>query len=147
MTPLLLTDIEQAVRASWSAETCTPEYRSRWTGDNPARDQCGVTAMVLNDLLGGELIRGEVHVGGERVDYHWWNRLGMGVEIDLTREQFGPRETVVGGVVVCRPAEIRRLREEYELLRDRVLDRLGTRRPAAPAAAPRPAVRTVRPGA
>ncbi|MGV9282991.1 YunG family protein [Streptomyces sp. NPDC003730] len=140
MTPLLLTDIEQAVRASWSAETCTPEYRSRWTGDNPARDQCGVTAMVLNDLLGGELIRGEVHVGGERVDYHWWNRLGMGVEIDLTREQFGPRETVVGGVVVPRPAEIRRLREEYELLRDRVLHRLGTRRPEAPAAPPRPSV-------
>ncbi|TDT38141.1 hypothetical protein EV562_105155 [Streptomyces sp. BK208] len=147
MTPLLLTDIERAVRASWSAETCTPEYRSRWTGDNPARDQCGVTAMVLNDLLGGELIRGEVHVDGERVDYHWWNRLGMGVEIDLTREQFGPREIVVGGVVVPRPAEIRRLREEYELLRDRVLARLGTRRPAVPAATTPPPVRAVRPGA
>ncbi|MFF9484369.1 hypothetical protein [Streptomyces sp. NPDC014676] len=137
MTPLLLTDIEQAVRDSWSAETCTPEYRSRWTGDNPARDQCGVTAMVLNDLLGGELIRGEVHVDGERVDYHWWNRLGMGVEIDLTREQFGPEEKVVGGVVIPRPSEIRRLREEYELLRDRVLDRLGRRQPADSAATSR----------
>ncbi|CAM5254181.1 hypothetical protein STENM223S_10170 [Streptomyces tendae] len=147
MTPLLLTDIEQAVRASWSAETCTPEYRSRWTGDNPARDQCGVTAMVLNDLLGGELIRGEVHVDGERVDYHWWNRLGRGVEIDLTREQFGPRENVVGGVVVPRPAEIRRLREEYELLRDRVLDRLGVRPPAASAATPCPPAPTVPPRA
>ncbi|KOT44218.1 hypothetical protein ADK41_05055 [Streptomyces caelestis] len=137
MTPLLLTDVERAVRSSWSAETCTPEYRSRWTAENPARDQCGVTAMVLNDLLGGELIRGEVHVDGERVDYHWWNRLGMGVEIDLTREQFGPQEHVVGGVVIPRPPEIRRLREEYELLRERVLDRLGRRRPTAPAAASR----------
>ncbi|WP_416530577.1 hypothetical protein [Streptomyces coelicoflavus] len=130
MTPLLLIDIEQAVRDSWSAETCTPEFRSRWTADNPARDQCGVTAMVLNDLLGGELIRGEVHVAGERVDYHWWNRLAPDVEIDLTREQFGPHETVVGGVVVPRPPEIRRLREEYELLRGRVLERLE-RQPAA----------------
>jgi hypothetical protein len=127
MTTLLLTDIERALRDSWSAETCTPEFRRRWSPDNPARDQCGVTAMVLNDLLGGELIRGEVHVGGERTDYHWWNRLGPGIEIDLTREQFGPEETVVGGTVIPRPplGEWRRLREEYELLRERVAEKLG----------------------
>ncbi|WP_327241734.1 YunG family protein [Streptomyces sp. NBC_01320] len=137
MTPLLLADIERAVRSSWSAETCTPEFRSRWTKDNPARDQCGVTAMVLNDLLGGELIRGEVHVNGERVDYHWWNRLGMGIEIDLTREQFGPDESVTGGIVIPRPpvTEWRRLREEYELLRDRVMEKLNPRRTTASAAA------------
>lgn len=126
MTPLLLTDLENAIRGSWSAETCTPEFRSRWTEDNPARDQCGVTAMVLNDLLGGELVRGEVHVDGERVDYHWWNRLGAGMEIDLTREQFGPEEIVTEGIVIPRPplSEWRRLRQEYELLRDRVLEKL-----------------------
>ncbi|MEE1802783.1 MULTISPECIES: hypothetical protein [unclassified Streptomyces] len=125
-TPWLLTDIEHAVRSSWSAETCTPEFRARWTPDNPARDQCGVTAMVLNDLLGGELIRGEVHVDGERTDYHWWNRLGMGIEIDLTREQFRPEEIVTGGTVVPRPpvTEWRRLVAEYELLRTRVAEKL-----------------------
>ncbi|MER5949683.1 hypothetical protein ABT127_26885 [Streptomyces sp. NPDC001904] len=133
-TPLLLTDIERAVRASWDAETCPPESRARWTGDNPARDQCGVTALVLNDLLGGDLLRGEVHVDGVRVDYHWWNRLGDGLEVDLTREQFAPHEIVTPGTVIPRPptAELRRLREEYELLRERVLDRLGAV-PAAPA--------------
>ncbi|MEV7871786.1 hypothetical protein AB0P17_38080 [Streptomyces sp. NPDC088124] len=141
-TPLLLTDIEQAVRDSWSAETCTPEFRSRWTEENPARDQCGVTAMVLNDLLGGELIRGEVHVDGVRVDYHWWNRLGMGFEIDLTREQFGPEEIVTGGDVVARPplAEWRRLHEEYELLRDRVLEKLDRRQATDSSAISRPQV-------
>jgi hypothetical protein len=82
--------------------------------------------MVINDLLGGELIRGEVHVDAVRVDYHWWNRLGMGIEIDLTREQFRPEETVTGGIVVPRPpvTEWRRLREEYELLRTRVMGKL-----------------------
>ncbi|MFE3387869.1 YunG family protein [Streptomyces anulatus] len=127
MATYLLTDIEQALRDSWSAETCTPEYRDRWTPDNPARDQCGVTAMVLNDLLGGELVRGEVHVDGVRTDFHWWNRLGTGVEIDLTREQFGPEEVVVGGDVIARPpvSEWRRLQEEYAILRDRVAERLG----------------------
>ncbi|WP_346095849.1 YunG family protein [Streptomyces olivaceiscleroticus] len=127
------------MRSSWSAETCTPEFRSRWTTDNPARDQCGVTAMVLNDLLGGELIRGEVHVNGEHVDYHWWNRLGMGVEIDLTREQFGPEEIVTEGIVIVRPpvAEWCRLREEYELLRDRVVERLKRQQAAVSATASR----------
>ncbi|MEU6939695.1 hypothetical protein ABZ943_23765 [Streptomyces rubiginosohelvolus] len=126
-TTYLLTDIEQALRSSWSAETCTPEYRDRWTPDNPARDQCGVTAMVVNDLLGGELIRGEVHVDGVRTDFHWWNRLGAGLDIDLTREQFGPEEVVVGGDVIVRPpvGEWRRLQEEYAILRGRVAERLG----------------------
>ncbi|MFF2330788.1 MULTISPECIES: hypothetical protein [unclassified Streptomyces] len=121
MTLSNFNDLEQAIRNAWGADTTTPAHRPDWTPDNPARDQCGVTALVVNDLLGGELIRGEVHVDGERVDYHWWNRLGMGVEVDLTREQFGPDEKVVGGEVIQRPAEIVRLREEYELLRDRVL--------------------------
>ncbi|MEU1210907.1 hypothetical protein ACFYSH_11380 [Streptomyces sp. NPDC005791] len=127
MEPLLLTDIEAAVRSSWGADTTTPAHRAQWNPGNPARDQCGVTAMVVNDLLGGELIRGEVRVDGVRVDYHWWNRLGMGVEIDLTREQFAPHEIVSGGVVIERPAEFVRLREEYELLRARVLERLRGR--------------------
>ena len=140
MTPLLLADIERAIRGSWSAETCTPQFRSRWTEDNPARDQCGVTAMVLNDLLGGELIRGEVHVNGEQVDFHWWNRLGMGVEVDLTREQFGPEEAVTGGIVIPRPpvTEWRRLREEYELLHERVMEKLNKQQETAPVAARRP---------
>jgi hypothetical protein len=133
MEPLLLADIEAAVRSSWDADTTTPEYRPRWNPGNPARDQCGVTALVVNDLLGGELIRGEVRVDGERVDHHWWNRLGMGIEIDLTREQFGAHEVVSGGVVIERPSEIVRLRAEYELLRARVLERLrGRIRPGSP---------------
>ncbi|MGW1410742.1 YunG family protein [Streptomyces sp. NPDC002403] len=121
MTLSNFSDLEQAIRDGWGADTTTPTHRPDWTPDNPARDQCGVTALVVHDLLGGDLIRGEVHVDGERVDYHWWNRLGLGIEVDLTRERFAPEEMVVGGDVIERPAEIVRLREEYELLRGRVL--------------------------
>lgn len=124
MKPFLLADIEAAVRSSWAADTTTPAHRPHWTPGSPARDQCGVTALVLHDLLGGDLIRGEVRVDGVRTDYHWWNRLGPGTEIDLTREQFAPEEVVTGGTVVARPPEIVRLREEYELLRGRVLELL-----------------------
>lgn len=69
------------------------------------------------------------------MDYHWWNRLGMGIEIDLTREQFGPEEIVTGGVVVPRPpvTEWRTLHEEYGLLRDRVLEKLNRQQATASA--------------
>lgn len=121
-----LLDVRPAGRVEREGEVrFAAAARARWTPGNPARDQCGVTALVLNDLLGGDLVRGEVRVGGVRTDYHWWNRLGEGVEIGLTREQFRPEEIVTGGVVIPRPPQIKRLREEHELLCARVLERLA----------------------
>lgn len=117
-----LADVQHAVRMSWGKDTCDPVDRPDWHADNPARGQCGVTALVLNDLLGGDLVLGEVRVAGERTGVHYWNRFGAGVEVDLTRDQFGPEESVVGAEVVARPAgPPKRCREEYELLRSRVL--------------------------
>ena len=126
MPVLKLTDVESAVRASWSAETCDPVDTDRWGPDNPASGQCGVTALVVQDLLGGDLMIGEVHVDGRMTENHYWNRFGNGLDIDLTQDQFGPEHSVVGGKVVVRPpGPPRRCREEYELLRQRVLTRLS----------------------
>ena len=83
---------------------------------------------MIQDLFGGELVLGEVRVGGEKTGHHWWNRFGSGVEVDLTRGQFRPDEVVVGGVVIERPpGDPGRCREQYELLRDRVMARLSLR--------------------
>ena len=125
MNTIGLSDIEEAVRSSWGADTCAPEDVSSWRPDNPARGQCGVTTMVVNDLLGGALVYGEVRVSGEFTDYHWWNRFGD-LEIDLTREQFAPSEVIGPGTTVVRPeGPPGRCREEYELLRRRVFTHLG----------------------
>ena len=72
-------------------------------------------------------MRGEVRLNGERVDFHWWNRLPSGVEIDLTREQFHPEEVITDGVAITRPpnAAMKRLQAEYDLLRQRVFDALA----------------------
>jgi hypothetical protein len=126
---LSFADVERAVRASWSAETCDPADMpadmDEWRPDNPARGQCGVTAFVVQDLFGGDLVLGEVHVDGRKVENHYWNRFGHGLDVDLTREQFRSEQVVVGGEVVIRPPDApRRCREEYELLRDRVMARL-----------------------
>jgi hypothetical protein len=121
MHPMTLTDLERAIRDGWGADTCDPVDRPDWHPGNPARGQCGVTAFVLNDLLGGDLVLGEVHVAGERTGVHYWNSFA-GVEVDLTREQFRADESVVGGQVLPRPqGQPRRCLAEYELLRTRVM--------------------------
>jgi hypothetical protein len=89
--------------------------------------------MVLQDLLGGELIMAEVQVDGVKVGHHWWNRLPDGTEVDLTRDQFGPEEVLVGAVTRHRPPDApRRCRGQYLLLRHRVLAAVAEEWPADP---------------
>ena len=121
MIVLALTDVERAIRSAWGADTCAPEDVPRWHPGNPARGQCGTTALVLGDLFGGDLVRGDVRVDGAWVDFHWWNRFAGGFEVDLTREQFAPDELVGPGTPVERPTTPTRLDAEYRLLRGRVL--------------------------
>jgi hypothetical protein len=125
---LTLSDIERAVRASWAADTCSPDdvARAAWTPDNPAWGQCDITALLISDLFGGDLMLGEVHLGGVQHGYHWWNRLAGGIEIDLTRSQFRLGQVISGARAVPRPAgRPKRRYAEYELLRQRVDARLG----------------------
>ncbi|TDD41524.1 hypothetical protein E1263_42465 [Kribbella antibiotica] len=120
-------ELQILLRTAWGPDTCYPESSAEWRADNPARDQCGMTALVVQDVLGGELILGEVQVDGLRIGNHYWNRLPNGTEVDLTAEQFRPDELVVNGEAVIRPPDApRRHRAQYELLRARVLQALAT---------------------
>lgn len=74
-------DLIAAVRIAWGADTSSDP--DGCTDDNRAWGQCAVTSMVVQDHLGGTLIRGEV-----AGIVHYWNRLPGGREFDLTREQF-----------------------------------------------------------
>jgi hypothetical protein len=116
-----------AVRAAWCPQTCDDVDLADRTPGNPARGQCGATALVLHDLLGGDLLLAEVLLpDGSRQGVHWWNRLPDGREVDLTREQFAPHEVVQEPRVVVRPPGLpRRNREQYLALRAAVLDALG----------------------
>jgi hypothetical protein len=125
VVPMTLEAVILALRESWGPDTCAPEDVADWTPDNPAHGQCGTTALVVHDHFGGVLVRGDVLVDGVRVDFHWWNRLPDGDQIDLTLEQFGPHEHVVGGTDVERPPGATRLDAEYQLLASRVSARLA----------------------
>lgn len=122
-----LHDIENALRASWAADTCSPDDQERagWHAGNPAWGHCDITALVLHDLLGGDLVVGEVHRDGTQHGFHWWNRLPSGIEIDLTRDQFRDGQVISAARVVARPPGRPPRRDaEYQLLRRRVAGRL-----------------------
>ncbi|MDW4917403.1 hypothetical protein [Streptomyces californicus] len=127
MTPWNLLDLDNALRANWAADTCSPSDLSgiTWTADNPAWGHCDITALIVHDTFGGELIVGEVHHEQDQHGFHWWNRLPSGAELDLTREQFQRGETVTEARVVERPPGPLRRWDEYLLLRKRVIEHLG----------------------
>jgi hypothetical protein len=119
--PLTLEVLEEAIRASWSLETCDPTDVPNWTPANPSLGQCAVTALVAHDLFGGELLEAEVwHADGSRQGFHYWNRLA-GVDIDLTRAQFTRGERVQEPHLIGRlPSEPWLAQEQYAIFRDRV---------------------------
>jgi len=115
--------IDEAIRACWSPDTCDPVDRADWSDANPARGQCAVTALVVQDILGGELLAADVHhADGARQGVHYWNRLSGGVEVDLTRNQFAHGEVIGSADVVPRPKDLNRgrLADQYRRLSDRV---------------------------
>jgi hypothetical protein len=72
--------VRGALFKAWSIETS-----SKWVPDNPARGQCSVTALVINDLFGGEILKTLLPEG-----WHFYNRIG-GQRYDFTDSQFdGP---------------------------------------------------------
>lgn len=81
--PELLARVTRALNRSWSRDTSAEPQA--WSEATPAWGQCAVTALIIQDLLGGELLRCDVGSTS-----HYWNRLPSKREIDLTRHQFGP---------------------------------------------------------
>ncbi|MFJ5558224.1 hypothetical protein ACIQCD_12555 [Streptomyces sp. NPDC093250] len=126
MPPWNLLDLDTALRTCWAADTCSPDDLPDWHPDNPALGHCDITALVVNDLFGGELVVGEVHLDGTQRGYHWWNRLPSGIELDLTREQFRHGQTFTAPRTVERPpGPLPRRWPEYLLLRTRLTPHLG----------------------
>lgn len=71
------TQVRAALAESWSLETAI-----QWTLENPAAGQCNVTAAVIQDLYGGDILR--TQLPGV---WHYYNRL-EGQRMDLTDGQF-----------------------------------------------------------
>lgn len=70
-------DARRRLRLAWSAATS-----GKWRADAPALGQCSVTALLLHDRYGLELLSTPTPWGP-----HFYNRKG-GERLDLTAEQF-----------------------------------------------------------
>ena len=75
-------ELEKIIRLSWSKDTCYPTCMYDWSIDNPSLGQCAITALVVNDFLGGKIMR--CMCDGIS---HYYNIVN-GELIDLTKEQF-----------------------------------------------------------
>ena len=106
-----LADFYQRLLRSWSVET-----GGRWRHDSPASGQCGVTALVVHDRMGGEILKTDVNGA-----WHFYNCV-EGKRIDFTMSQFdspigyddtpSSRDEALGD---CTP-------QQYQLLRTRIAD-------------------------
>lgn len=72
-------DLRARLETVWNEETSAGGY----TPELPSTGQCAITALIVQDLLGGELLR-TINMDIS----HYFNRLQDGTEIDLTRDQF-----------------------------------------------------------
>lgn len=71
------TKVRTALHKAWSLDTAI-----QWTAENPASGQCNVTAAVIYDMFGGEILR--TKLPGV---WHYYNRID-GKRCDLTDSQF-----------------------------------------------------------
>jgi hypothetical protein len=100
-----------ALEASWSSESS-----SLWSRDNPACGQCNVTALVMHQCFGGDILK--TAVGSE---WHFYNRVGERV-FDFTSAQFATpigyddvAATAVEALAGTRPEQVEALRRRFAL--------------------------------
>ncbi|MBW8447243.1 MAG: hypothetical protein K0M49_16605 [Arenimonas sp.] len=104
-----LQDLALALEEAWSSGTST-----KWTPDNPAKGQCSVTCLVVQDLFGGEILKTEVPGGT-----HFYNRIG-GARLDMTISQFDHSVTFDNALSSRAEALADTSLEQYCLLRLRL---------------------------
>lgn len=69
--------LQDAIKNAWSIKSS-----SKWTIQNPAKGHCGVTALVVNDHLGGEIFKTRLPEG-----WHFYNIIEH-QRYDFTLSQF-----------------------------------------------------------
>lgn len=120
LSPRGLAPLIAALRASWDRESAYEP--DEWSPERPSAGQCAVTALIVQEVSGGEIV-GARYVGGS----HYWNIVD-GVTVDLTASQFDELPTWVEG-----PGSVDRgtllanvdTANRYEWLRRRVAEILG----------------------
>lgn len=80
-----LKELTTALHNSWTQETSSSP--DEWSTNNPARGQCVASVLVMQDYLGGDLLRYEV-TGKSIHEMHYCNLLDDGTVVDTTNLQY-----------------------------------------------------------
>ncbi|WP_394888249.1 hypothetical protein ACG873_23965 [Mesorhizobium sp. AaZ16] len=70
-------ELFEKLKTAWSKESS-----GSWSAENPAKGQCSVTSLVVQDLFGGSILKTKTRGGT-----HFYNLID-GVRWDLTVSQF-----------------------------------------------------------
>jgi hypothetical protein len=78
-------ELIEALQASW--DQTTSSWGTYLPESNKARGQCVATSLVVQDYLGGDIVR--VHASGADIDEkHYFNKLPNGTILDTTALQY-----------------------------------------------------------
>lgn len=80
-----LKEVLAALESSWSQYTAFSA--ADWTPENPARGQCVVSSLIIQDIFGGELQKTKVSQNNA-TESHYRNILPDGTMVDATRSQY-----------------------------------------------------------
>lgn len=79
---MIINEVCEIVSMSFDKDTCYPAWSDRWNSDMRCLGQGAVAALVLNDFLGGKIMRCESEYGS-----HYYNLINNKI-VDLTVSQF-----------------------------------------------------------
>lgn len=112
---ITLEKVIEAPHNSWAADTA---YADDWGKDNPARNQCVVSSLVINDYFNGDFQKYKVY--GEIEETHYCNKLWGKALVDTTAQQYN------GWRVQLNPVEMNL--EGYKNCREKLLSNTDTHR-------------------
>jgi len=78
----MLNELNNILKLSWSKETCVSSLKDYWNKDNSSLGQCAITSLIVNDFLGGKIMRCMTSFGS-----HYYNMINNKI-IDLAKEKF-----------------------------------------------------------
>jgi hypothetical protein len=113
--------LRQTLESLWDADTA---FEGRWSAERSSTGQCAVTALLVQDLLGGTLHR--IRVADQS---HYFSVID-GVSVDLTADQFDEELGLAGSEeverdhVLAHPDTARRyalLKARFDAIADKVL--------------------------
>lgn len=113
-------DIKEHLFDCYSIDLCYPKVKSQWNVNNKCFGMCAITALIINDYLGGAICK--IHVNGIS---HYYNLINDEI-IDLTCEQFNCDIDYNNYEIVERKTILTSdTKHRYNILKERLINKIN----------------------